>query len=224
MERKEKEMLDKICNTQNFDEILLDVTKQKRIKLNKILTEISKDNRIDEKLKRTIYEDFYDYVIEVNKSYISSIENVYRLGAENAINEIYKNEKGMKIIMENQARIIIADDNIHICKFIKNYLSKYEDIEILGEAYTDEEEVKMIEELKPDVVITDLVRNHKYTGLDIIKDYYNKKSNVKFLVISADRKEDVIRDGLEVAGYIKKPFTDYEIIYDELVRIKKEIS
>ena len=82
----------------------------------------------------------------------------------------------------------------------------------------------MIEELKPDVVITDLVRNHKYTGLDIIKDYYNKKSNVKFLVISADRKEDVIRDGLEVAGYIKKPFTDYEIIYDELVRIKKEIS
>ena len=89
MERKEKEILDKICNTQNFDEILLDVTKQKRIKLNKILTEISKDNRIDEKLKRTIYEDFYDYVIEVNKSYISSIKNVYRLGAENAINEIF---------------------------------------------------------------------------------------------------------------------------------------
>lgn len=93
MERKEKEILDKICNTQNFDEILLDVTKQKRIKLNKILTEISKDNRIDEKLKRTIYEDFYDYVIEVNKSYISNIKNVYRLGAKMLLMKFIKMRK-----------------------------------------------------------------------------------------------------------------------------------
>lgn len=126
--------------------------------------------------------------------------------------------------MEIKAKILIADDNVHICNFIKNYLSKYEDIEILGIANTDEEEVKMIEELKPEIVITDLMRNHKYTGLDIIKDYFNNKSNVHFLVISADRKEDVIKDGLEVAGYIKKPFLDYEIVYDEIKRISQEIN
>ena len=58
-------------------------------------------------------------------------------------------------------------------------------------------------------------------ALDIIKNYYNNNSQVEFLVISADYKEDVINDGLEVAGYIKKPFKDYEIIYNELKRIKK---
>ena len=67
------------------------------------------------------------------------------------------------------------------------------------------------------------MRNNKYSGLDIIKNYYNNNSQVEFLVISADYKEDVINDGLEVAGYIKKPFKDYEIIYNELKRIKKNI-
>ena len=126
--------------------------------------------------------------------------------------------------MSWKVKVIIADDNIHICKFIKRYLEKYEDIEILGVANTDEDEIKMIEELKPEIVITDLLRNHKYTGLDIIKDYFKKNSKVAFLVVSADLKKDVITNGLEVAGYIQKPIENYELIYNELKRIKREIN
>ena len=126
--------------------------------------------------------------------------------------------------MSIKTRVIIADDDVHICKFIEESLNKHDDIEILGIANTDEEEIRMIEELKPEIVITDLMRNHKYTGLDIIKNYFEKKSNIKFLVVSADRKEDVIRNKLEVAGYIQKGFSfDYELIYTELKRIKKDI-
>ena len=99
-----------------------------------------------------------------------------------------------------QIKIIIADDNIHICKFIKDFLEKYEEIEILGIANTDEDEIKMIEEFKPNIVITDLMRGHKYTGLDIIKSYENKKDAPKFLVISADEEKCVITNGLKVAG------------------------
>ena len=123
--------------------------------------------------------------------------------------------------MSEKIKIIIADDNVHICEFIRKFLEKYEDIEILGIAHTDE--VKMIEELKPEIVITDLMRNHKYTGLDIIKDYQNKKGAPEFLIISADEEINVIRNGLKVAGYIKKPFLNYEIIVEELRRIKGEL-
>lgn len=126
--------------------------------------------------------------------------------------------------MSIKTRVIIADDDVHICKFIAGSLKEHNDIEILGIANTDEDEIKMIEELKPEIVITDLMRNHKYTGLDIIKDYSKKKSNIKFLVVSADRKIDTINNGLEVAGYIEKGFSfDYELIYTELKRIKKDI-
>lgn len=124
--------------------------------------------------------------------------------------------------MEEEIRIIIADDNEHICKFIKEYLQQYTEVKILGIANTDQEEIQMIEELKPEIVITDLMRNHRYTGLDIIEHYANKNDSPKFLVISADCKKDVIKNGLEVAGYIQKGISlNYKIIIDELRKIKK---
>lgn len=125
--------------------------------------------------------------------------------------------------MDNKIRIIIADDNKYICDLIKRHLEKYEEIEILGIATTDEEEVRMIEKFKPEIVITDLLRNLEYTGLDIIKKYYKRENAPKFLVISAASKKEVITDGLEVAGYIQKEFNlDYDKIFRELKRIKAE--
>lgn len=119
-------------------------------------------------------------------------------------------------------KIIIADDYNMFCEMLKDYLTKYEEIEILGIANTDEEEIKMIEELKPEIVITDLMRNRTYSGLKIIEDYSNKKERPEFLVISADEKENVIKNDTKIGGYIKKPFTDYSVIIEELRRIKVE--
>ena len=73
-----------------------------------------------------------------------------------------------------EIKIVIADDNTYFCKFLNDYLKKYEDIEILETANNDDDEIRMIEELKPDIVITDLMREDKYTGLDIIKRYKDR--------------------------------------------------
>lgn len=124
---------------------------------------------------------------------------------------------------EKTIKIIIADDNKGFCEILEKYLLKFEEVEILGIAYTDEEEINMIEDLKPQIVITDLVRKHRYTGLEIIKDYSKRKIRPEFLVISADEEDDVIHDNLKIGGYIKKPFLDYSIIIEELKRIHAEI-
>ena len=124
--------------------------------------------------------------------------------------------------MEEKIRIIIADDNKAICEMYEKYLKEHEEIEILKIVYNDNDEVNAIEELKPDIVITDLVRNRKYTGLDIIKDYANKKDGPDFLVISADKKNIVIPSDLYVAGYIEKPFFNYDVILEELYRINEK--
>lgn len=227
MGNNEREIIKEICEEQNFEELLLQIiSRNKCNKLNKILNDIEVDNRLGKELKKTVYEDFFDYVTEINQSYISGIKEVFCVGAKKALNKINeKNNKKGSSNMGIKTRVIIADDNSHICKFIADSLSKHDDIEILGIANTDEDEIKMIEELKPEIVITDLVRNYKYTGLDIIKNYFEKKSPIKFLVVSADRKQDVIKDGLEVAGYIEKSFSfDYESIYSEIKRIKHDID
>ena len=227
MGNNEREIIKEICEEQNFEELLLQIiSRNKCNKLNKILNDIEADNRLGKELKKSVYEDFFNYVTEINQSYISGIKEVFCVGAKKALNKINeKNNKKGSSNMGIKTRVIIADDNSHICNFIEDSLSKHDDIEILGIANTDEDEIKMIEELKPEIVITDLVRNYKYTGLDIIKNYFEKKSPIKFLVVSADRKQDVIKDGLEIAGYIEKSFSfDYESIYSEIKRIKHDID
>ena len=121
-----------------------------------------------------------------------------------------------------EIKIVIADDNTYFCKFLNDYLKKYEDIEILETANNDDDEIRMIEELKPDIVITDLMREDKYTGLDIIKRYKDIKQSPQFLVISGDFKKDIIDNCMKVAGHIRKPVNDYNKIYTELRRIRNE--
>ena len=125
--------------------------------------------------------------------------------------------------MSDKIRIIIAEDNKGMCVLYQKFLEKHEDVEILGIANTDDEEIEMIENLNPEIVITDLMRNRKWTGLDIIKDYFERKEGPQFLVISADEEQFVIKDGLKVGGYIKKPMQDYDRIYEELRKIKNQI-
>lgn len=224
MERIELELINEICENQNFDELLLKIVHKSNSKnrINNLLNEIENNKTITRQLKMKLYEEIFEYVSDVNDYLKNNLKEIFLIASEKIIAEI-NNNLGGNVDMLEKIRVIITEDNIHICKFIEENLKKHNDIEILGIANTDEEEIKMIEEQKPEIVITDLMRNNKYSGLDIIKNYYNNNSQVEFLVISADYKEDVINDGLEVAGYIKKPFKDYEIIYNELKRIKKNI-
>ena len=126
--------------------------------------------------------------------------------------------------MNKRTRIIIVDDNKAFCESLSKFLKKYDDIEILEIGNTDQAEINMIENLNPEIVITDLMRNRRYTGLDIIKKYLKYKEHPQFLVISADRKEDVIKEDLELSGYIKKPIEDYNIVIQELRKIKEKIT
>lgn len=242
---KIEEIVNEICKKNNYDEMLLEIVKKgKETNIKIILEEISKNSKLTEQEKKEIYEKLFDYVKEVNESLENKMKDIYIKGINNGIESIlllsnesintiktekeilekykdyYEKIKKEEKNMNDKMKIIIADDNVHICEFTKKFLEKYEDVEIIGVANTDEEEVRMIEELKPEIVITDLMRNHKYTGLDIIKNYQNKKDAPQFLVVSADEERNVIRDGIKIAGYIKKPFSDYEILIKELRRIK----
>ena len=71
-------------------------------------------------------------------------------------------------------KVIVADDNTIINNMIAKYLKKYEDIEILGQAYSDDEEIQLIEKTNPEIVITDLVRNNSIFG----NSHLNGNSNI----------------------------------------------
>lgn len=104
----------------------------------------------------------------------------------------------------NEIKIIIADDERKTCEEIKEYLRNYPQIKILGIANTDNEEIKMIEELKPDVVVTDLMRNHKFTGRDIIMEYNKKSNSPKFIVVSFSPDSSLSSKCKNVTDYVYK--------------------
>lgn len=116
-------------------------------------------------------------------------------------------------------KIIIADNNKIVNENIRINLEKKKEIEILGCAYSDEDEINLIDKLKPEIVITNLFREEKLSGLEIINKYKKQNNSPKFLVITGTN----IIDTSIMDGFISKPFVDYDIIFKELKNIKKQI-
>lgn len=127
-----------------------------------------------------------------------------------------KNKEVENILLEiEKIKIIIADDDIKTCEEIKEKLKNYESIKVIGMANTYEEEIRMIEELKPDVVVTDLMRNHRFTGLDIIKDYSEKDESPKFIIVSFSPDYGLCNRYKNISDYVFKfPYiNDSELAY-----------
>lgn len=120
--------------------------------------------------------------------------------------------------MDKKISIIIADDNKNYAEHLKNILERNERIKIIGIANTDEEEIKLIDSEKPDIVITDLKREDKYTGIDIIRKYAEKENSPRFIIVSGDMLYHLIRDCSNIEGYLMKP-VDYDRLVDNILRI-----
>lgn len=118
-------------------------------------------------------------------------------------------------------KILIADDNKVLCDFMYKHLIEVNEFEIIGIANTDEDEIKLIEEKKPDIVITDLMRNNEYTGFDIIKEYSTHIDSPQFLIVSAGMPVSTIMKCKNVVGFINKLGLDYDKLIMELRVIEK---
>ncbi len=89
--------------------------------------------------------------------------------------------------MNKKTKILIADDMKKIAEDNKNIVSQNVDIEIVGMAFNGQEELKMILELEPDLVITDN-KMPLMNGIDVVKEINSLKLNNKldFILITGD--------------------------------------
>lgn len=122
-------------------------------------------------------------------------------------------------IMQKNIKLLIADDHKPLCNVLKNILNEYKELEVVGIANTDQEEISKIEDLKPDVVVTDIKRNNKYTGLEIIKQYSDKKHKPYFFVISSEINENELNSNYKVIGFMRKPFLDYDKMVETILKV-----
>lgn len=101
--------------------------------------------------------------------------------------------------------VLIADDHEIVRFGISTFLSSSEDIEIVGEASTGEECIKLFQQTHPDICILDIDMPDK-DGIETAKEIREFEEETKILILSMHINKNILRDVLEanVNGYLLK--------------------
>lgn len=114
--------------------------------------------------------------------------------------------------------VFIVEDNSLTRFTIKTAIEKIKH-NVIGEAGSFSEAIKKLEELKPDILLLDIILPDK-SGLEVLKSFRKINSTTKVIVITA-LEEDLLDDELKKEGanfILRKPFS-----VEELEKAIKEI-
>jgi len=132
--------------------------------------------------------------------------------------------------MKTCMSVVIVDDNQSLSYLIRDGLNKEEAFEVIGLAHDGEVGIQMITDLKPDIVILDMVMP-KADGLTVLETF-NGKKGPNFVVLSAIGHDVITKKSMSLGAmyYIVKPFEVTALINrmkqlflgDPIKEIKKE--
>ena len=110
-------------------------------------------------------------------------------------------------------RIVLADDHEIFRDGFRVMLKKQPSVELVGEAPDGEELIKLVEELQPDVVVTD-IKMPKLDGIQATKILTKRFKDIGVVSLSMFDEENLIIDMLEAGakGYLLKNAHKDEII------------
>lgn len=102
-------------------------------------------------------------------------------------------------------RVLLADDHMMVREGIRQLLELENCINVVGEAGDGSQCIKMIQELKPDVVLLDVNMPH-LSGLEVLKKLQGSKINTKIIMLSFYNQVDIIERALNygACGYVLK--------------------
>ena len=71
-------------------------------------------------------------------------------------------------MLERRISVVIVDDNVEFTAVVEEFLSRQPDMMVMGAAYNGKAAIGLIEEVRPDVVVLDVVMPH-LDGLGVIE-------------------------------------------------------
>lgn len=111
-------------------------------------------------------------------------------------------------------RILIAEDHLMVRSGIRALLEKSGDLHILGEASNGQEAVEMVEKLKPDVLIMDIMMP-RLNGIQAAENIRKLKLPTNILLLSMYADQALVYQALQsgVKGYVLKSSVSDELLW-----------
>jgi two-component system, NarL family, response regulator LiaR len=116
-------------------------------------------------------------------------------------------------------RILLVDDHDMVRLGVKTYLMTEPDIEVVGEANSGEQAVQVVTELRPDIVLMDLVMGGM-DGVAATREVLKVCPETKVLVLTSFLEDEKVLPALEAgaSGYLLKT-----VLGDELTRSIRKV-
>ncbi len=113
----------------------------------------------------------------------------------------------------DKIKVVVVDDHDLIVLAARQIFSKIPDIKLVGVASDGEEAYQKIKELKPDVIILDVILPG-IDGIDLTKKILSEQPAARIILHSSSVSEDMIVTGFEAGAmaYVPKNFKPGQLI------------
>ena len=115
--------------------------------------------------------------------------------------------------MENEVRIVIADDHPVLRKGLRQVIESDPKLKVVAEADDGETALAQVRELKPDIAVLD-VDMPKLDGLGVAREIQKRKIPVHVVFLTIHSEEDLFHAAMDLGarGYILKESAVTEIV------------
>jgi len=115
--------------------------------------------------------------------------------------------------MSDTIRVLIVDDHVFVRKGIQALLATEEDIEVVGEAQDGQEAMELIKDLRPDVILLDLLMP-KLDGIEVTRRVVTEDPQARILVLTSFVADDKVFPAIKAGalGYLLKDSEPEDLI------------
>jgi DNA-binding NarL/FixJ family response regulator len=110
-------------------------------------------------------------------------------------------------------RVVLADDHDMVRSGIKALLAMVPGVQVIAEARDGQELITLVDDLSPDIVITDISMPPGMDGLAAIAQIHSKHPQVHLLVVSMYDTVDFVKRAVAsgACGYLMKDASPFEL-------------